>query len=82
MKNNELRKAVSMAYKYQNRADCAVQKVNRLLKHKGFNYNEPNASICAGDEFIVEYIGREIFIEQAIDIIEKRGYLIPEDFVK
>lgn len=82
MKNNELRKAVKRAYKYQNQADCAIQEVNRLLKHEGFNYNEPNASICAGNEFIVEYIGKEIFIEQAIDIMEERGYLIPEDFVK
>lgn len=81
MKNNELRKAVKRAYKYQTQADCAIQEVNRLLKHEGFNYNKPNASICTGNEFIVEYVGTELFIEQAIDIMEERGYLIPEDFV-
>lgn len=80
MKNKELRKAVKKALEYQNKANCAVGVVNRLLKHEGFNYNEPIASICPGDEFIVEYIGKEIFIEQAIDIMEERGYLIPEDF--
>lgn len=61
-----------MAYDAQRKADAAVQLVNRLLKHEGFGWNETNASICAGDEFIVEYIGREIYIEQAIDIMEKR----------
>lgn len=79
-KNKELRKAVRAAYNAQRKADRAVQLVNRLLKHEGFGGYEPNVSICAGDEFIVEYIGKEIFIEKAIDIMETRGYLIPEDF--
>lgn len=80
MKNNELRKAVKKALEYPNKADCAIQVVNRLLKHERFIYNEPNASLCSGDEFIVEYLGSEISIEQAIDIMEERGYLVPEDF--
>lgn len=80
MKNKELRKAVKRALEYQNKANCAIQEVYRLLKHEGFNYNEPTLNICPGNEFIVEYIGKEIFIEQAIDIMEERGYLIPEDF--
>lgn len=79
-RNKELRKAVRIAYNAQRKADSAVQLVNRLLKHEGFGYYKPNASICAGEEFIVEYIGKEIFIEKAIDIMETRGYLIPEDF--
>ena len=79
-RNKELRKAVRTAYNAQRKADSAVQLVNRLLKHEGFGHYEPNASICAGDEFIVEYIGKEIFIEKAIDIMETRGHLIPEDF--
>lgn len=80
-RNKELRKAVRTAYNAQRKADSAIQLVNRLLKHEGFGFHEPNASICAGEEFIVEYIGKEIFIEKAIDIMEARGYLIPEDFL-
>lgn len=80
-KNNELRKAIKKAYEYQKKTDCAVQEVNRLLKHEGFGWNEPNASICAGEEFIVEYLGKEIFIEEARNIMETRGYLIPDDFI-
>lgn len=79
--NKELRKAIKKAYDCQKKADCAVQEVNRLLKYEGFGWNEPNASIYAGDEFIVEYLGKEIFIEEARNIMETRGYLIPDDFI-
>lgn len=79
--NKTFRKAVQTAYNAQHKADVALQEVNRLLKHKGFGWNNPNASICAGEDFIVEYIGKEMTIEDAIDKMETRGYLIPEDFI-
>lgn len=79
-RNKELRKAVRTAYNAQRKVNSAVHLVNRLLKHERFGHYEPNASICAGEEFIVEYLGEEIYIEEAIDIMETRGYLIPEDF--
>jgi hypothetical protein len=80
-RNNELREAIKEAYEYQRKADTALQRVNRLLKHEGFGSSKPNASIYAGDEFIVEYLGKEIFIEEARNILETRGYLIPDDFI-
>ena len=73
-------KAVRTAYLTQRKADAALQEVNRLLKHEGFGEDVLNASICAGEDFIVEYIGKEISIEEAINKMETRGYIIPEDF--
>lgn len=78
--NKTFRNAVQAAYNAQRKADAALQEVNRLLKHEGFGWNYPNASICAGEDFIVEYIGKEMTIEDAIDKMETRGYIIPEDF--
>ena len=80
-RNKDLRKAIKKAYAYFEKADAAVQEVNTLLKFEGFDYYEPHTSMCAGEELIVEYIGKEIFIEKAISIMETRGYLIPEDFI-
>lgn len=79
--NKTFRKAVQVAYKTQRKADAALQEVNNLLKHEGFGWNYPNASICAGEDFIVEYVGKEMTIEDAIDKMETRGYIIPEDFI-
>lgn len=78
--NTEFIKAVRAAYRTQRKADEALQKVNRLLKHEGFGWDAPNASICAGEDFIVEHNGKEITIEEAIEKIEARGFIIPEDF--
>lgn len=80
-RNKDLRKAIKKAYAYSNKTDAAVQEVNSLLKFEGFDYNEPHTSMCAGEEFIVEYMGKELFIKKAIVIMETRGYLIPEDFI-
>lgn len=77
----EFIKAVRTAYITQRKADAALQEVNRLLKHEGFGWDAPNASICAGEDFIVEHNGKEITIEEAIEKIKARGFIIPEDFL-
>ena len=61
--------------------NCLVQKVESLLQFQGFSFVEtPNACLCAGGEFILEYRGKEIFIEEALELMETRGCIIPEDF--
>lgn len=76
----ELRKAVQRAFDLDNKLSIAIQKIESLIVYKGFNI-EPQASMCHGGELILEYLGREIFIEQAIQIMETRGYISPNDFL-
>ena len=81
-KNKELRSAIKAAYNANNKLDCAVQKVESLLRFEGFSFVEiPNACICADGEFILEYRGKEIFVEHALHLMETRGVIVPEDFV-
>lgn len=80
MECKELKKAIRNAYLSQAAANCYLCKVNRLLVCRGFGDERPQASICAGQEFIVVHQFREITIEEAVDIIARRGYLLPSDF--
>lgn len=75
----ELRKAVQRAFDLDDKLSAAIQKVESFLVYKGFDI-EPQASMCHGGEFILEYRGSEIFIEQAIKLMEMRGYIEPNDF--
>lgn len=76
----ELRKAVQKAFDLDDKLSAAVQKVESLLVYKGFDI-EPQASMCHGGEFILECRGSEIFIEQAVKLMETRGYIEPNDFL-
>lgn len=69
------------AYTANNRLDCAIQRVESLLQFQGFSFVEtPNACLCAGGVFILEYRGKAIFVEEALELMETRGYIVPEDF--
>jgi hypothetical protein len=78
--NKRLRKAVKLAEQKLNEASCAVQNIERFLTFARFDRDEPQVSACNGDEIILEYCGREIPIETAIDIMEYAGYITPDDF--
>ena len=78
--NKKLRNAVKHAELKLNEADCAVQNIERYLTFAHFNQNEPQVTACNGDEIILEYYGREIPIESAIEIMEYSGYITPDDF--
>jgi hypothetical protein len=81
MKNTKLRKATQKVFDLDAELSQAVQKVEQLLIYKDFEeWDEPQASLCHGGEFILEYKGSEIFIEQAIKLMETRGYIVPGDF--
>jgi hypothetical protein len=80
MKQTKLRKAVQNAFDLDNILSATIQKVETLLVYKGFDIN-PQASMCNGGEFILEYIGREIFIEQAVELMETKGFIEPSDFL-
>lgn len=81
MMNKNLRRAVKLAEVKLNEADCAIQKIEMYLTFYRFRAYTPNVSACNGsNEIIIEYCGREISIETAIDIMESVGYITPEDF--
>lgn len=80
MKYKEFINAVHRAYMSQNVANFYLREVNRLLVYREFGDDPPQASICAGLEFIVVWRGWELLIEEAVDIIASRGYLLPSDF--
>lgn len=78
--NKKLRKAVKDAESKLNEASCAIQNIERHLTFARFDQDEPQFTACNGDEIILEYHGREIPIETAIEIMESSGYITPDDF--
>lgn len=79
--NKRLRKAVKDAELKLNEAGCAIQNIERYLTFARFNRYEPRVTTCNGDEIVLEYYGREIPIERAIEIMEYSGYITPDDFI-
>ena len=78
--NKKLRYAVKKAETKLNEASCAVQNIERYLTFSRFDRDEPQVSACNGDEIILEYYGREMPIEIAIERMEQYGYITPDDF--
>lgn len=77
-----LRNAIKKAEKKTNEANIALQGVNKHLTFKGFNQDdEPELSMCSGDELILEWHGGEIDRNTIIDYMEIVGYITPDDFL-
>ena len=79
--NKNLRKAVQLAEQKLNEASCAVQSIESHLTFCRFSGTEPQVSVCNGDEIILEYYGREMPIEDAIERMEQVGYITPDDLL-
>lgn len=79
--NKKLRKAVKDAELKLNEASCAVQNIERYLTFARFYSVEPQIAACNGDEIILEYYGREMPIEVAVERMEQYGYITPDDFI-
>lgn len=78
--DKKLRNAVKIAERKLNEASCAVQKIEEYLIFAHFDIVTPRVSACNGDEIILEYYGREMPIEEAIERMEEYGYITKEDF--
>lgn len=79
--NKLLRKAILRAEKKQNEADIALQAINQYLSFRDFECDdEPELSICSGDEIILEWHGWEINRNEIIDHMENKGFITPKDF--
>lgn len=78
--NKKLRNAVKEAEKKLNEASCAVQSIESHLVFCGFGGTLPQVSACNGDEIILEYYGREMPIEEAIERMEDYGYITHDCF--
>lgn len=78
--NKKLRNAVKKAELKLNEASCAVQSIETHLTFARFGGDTPQVSAC-GDEIILEYYGREMPIETAIERMEEYGYITPDDFI-
>lgn len=79
--NKKLRQAVKNAEMKLNEASCAIQNIERHLTFCRFGEIEPQVTACNGDEIILEYYGREMPIETAIERMEYSGYITPNDFI-
>ena len=80
MRQQRLRDAIYRAYDLHHQADSAVSVVASLLVFRDFDYDdEPVVSVTSSDEMILDWRGHTLFIESAIEIMEKVGYICPTD---
>ena len=79
--NKKLRNAVEKAKRKLNEASCAVQEIETHLTFAQFNGDTPHVSACNGDKIILEYQGKELTVEDAIERMEEYGYITPDDFI-
>lgn len=75
-----LRKLVKRAEELENELSGALQNIKKELVFRDFQNEEPNVTLCGGCEIIVEYHGSEIDIKEAIEIMDKVGYISKNDF--
>jgi len=76
----KLRKLVKRAEEIESELSFALQDIERALVFRDFQDGMPNVSLCGGCEIIVEYHGSEIDIKEAVEIMEKVGYISKNDF--
>mgnify|MGYP000583627363 CR=1 FL=1 len=79
--NKRLRNAIKKAEDKQNEADLALQAIWKHLAFSGFRDSEPNLSLASGNEIILEWNGSEMNVNEIIDYMESRGYIMPNDFI-
>lgn len=78
-----IRDLIKKAEKKDSELSFAVQEVEKNLVYYGFAEDDlPNASMCAGGEFILVYHGKEIYVEYIIRCMEEQGYITPDDFLQ
>lgn len=78
----EKRKAITRAQSALSRANLAVQAIFPLFEFRGFeNEDLLGISYTSGDEICLTYGKKEIYIEDALRIMEVRCYLTPDDFI-
>ena len=75
-----LRKLVNRAEEIENELSGALQNIGKEFVFRGFQDDLPNVALCGGCEIIVEYHGSEIDIEEAVEIMDKVGYISKNDF--
>lgn len=79
--NKKLRHAIKQAETKLNEASCVIQNIERCLTFCHFGGTEPQVTACNGDEIILEYYGRVMPIETAVERMEYSGYITPDDFI-
>ena len=75
-----LRNLVKRAEQKESELSIALQNIEKELVFRGFQYETPNVSMCAGCEIILEYHGSEINIKKAIELMEEVGYISIDNF--
>lgn len=76
-----IRKLVKRAEEIENELSGVLQNIGKELVFRDFQDDMPNVTLCGGSEIIVEYHGSEIDINEAIDIMEKVGYISKNNFI-
>lgn len=79
MKNVELRNALSKAEMAYNKAEMAIQYFAGMLVFAGFNSIEPIVGYIS-DGILITYENEELYAEQAIELMEEKGCITPDDF--
>ena len=75
----KLRSLVDKALRKSNELSFALQDIGRHMTFIGFDGEEPEVSICSGEEIILYYRGKMLDINAAIDYMESKGYVSYDD---
>ena len=77
----KLRTLVKKAECKGNELFTILQNIEKQLVFCGFKNTVPHVLRCNNNDIILEYNGSEIDIQDAIQIMEKVGYITKEDFM-
>jgi hypothetical protein len=76
----KIRKAVSRVDNMMSKASLECHGLARLFKFEGFNVDDEPTTNMTGDGIILVWHGDEMFIDQAIEIMEDQGYISTDNF--
>ena len=80
-----MRKAYDKAIKKMLEADSALQDFSKFIQFKGFGEFEPKVGFVSEGSILISMDGEdgellEISAEEAINLMETKGFISPEDF--
>ena len=80
-KLNQLKDNIKIANKHLRECEKICNKIKRLLKFKGIKKNDVDIYFDGSDNCIViSYCLIEMYVTEALDIMETNGYITEQDF--
>jgi hypothetical protein len=80
--NIELRIAIQAAYKALNESDKALKAIFSLVKFEEFDKDDlPIISFTSNYEIMFDYHEKILYVEDALRLMELRGFITLDDFI-